>query len=107
MGTGHDAYCVADPLYFDSPSTTRGDDEDFALARGDVPRGWRRTSFDDWLVHVPAGASMPLQGWKVHASACLDDAEPVLAAAWDYCIARRIPFKFVRSRQLLLLRNAK
>ena len=59
------------------------------------------------LVYRPSDLSMPLQGWKIHASACLDNADRILAGVWDYCIPRGIPFKFVRSLQLLLLRNGK
>src|SRR6266851_556333 len=104
---GYDVYCLADPFFYESFLRVRGDDVDFELARRRVPDGWGRSEFDDWLVYRPSGLSMPLQGWKIHASACLDNAERILAGVWDYCIPRGIPFKFVRSLQLLLLRNAK
>lgn len=104
---GYEAYCLADPVFYESPLVARGDDVDFDVAREPVPEGWERTEFDDWLVYWPVGASVPPQGWKVHASASLAAAEEVLTTVWDYCIANRIHFKFVRSRQLLLLRNGK
>jgi hypothetical protein len=50
---------------------------------------------------------LPAQGWKIHASACLDSAAEILAVIWEYCIARKIPFKFIRSDELLFLRNVK
>jgi len=56
---------------------------------------------------VPDGVSLPGQGWKIHASACLDNAEEVIRAVCDYCIPRRIPFKFIPARGLFHLRNLK
>lgn len=107
MDHGYDEFCLANPYFYDSCTTTRGDDVDFPLAERPLPSGWTRTPSDDWLVHWPEGSDVPPQGWKVHVSACLDNAEDVLAVVFDYCMARRIPFKFVRSLQCLLLRNAK
>jgi tRNA A-37 threonylcarbamoyl transferase component Bud32 len=104
---GYDVYCIADRLFYESFLRVRGDDVDFERARGQVPDGWEQSELDDWLVYRPSGLRMPLQGWKIHASACLDNAERILAVVWDYCIPRGIPFKFIRSLQLLLLRNGK
>lgn len=100
-------YCLADPVFYDSPVLSRGDDVDFDIAREPVPKGWRRDDLDDWLVYRPVGCTMPAQGWKIHASACLDNAAGILGTVRDYCTAAAIPFKFIRSRQLLLIRNAK
>ena len=62
---------------------------------------------DDWLVYHWPDVRVPRQGWKIHASACLDNAEEILATVWDYCVPRRISFKFIRSLQLLFIRNRK
>lgn len=107
MDKGYGVYCLADPVFYESPVLVRGDDVDFAVAHRPVPDGWQRTEFDDWLAYDPEGVKLPAQGWKIHASACLDNAEEILAAVWDYCLPRRIAFKFVRSEQLLFLRNVK
>jgi hypothetical protein len=103
----YELYCLTDPVFYDSPLASRGDDVDFEIAGRCVPEGWRREEFDDWLVYRPEPGEFSLQGWKIHVSACLDNAAEVLHSVFDYCTARRIPFKFVRSRQLLLLRNGK
>ena len=55
----------------------------------------------------PTGIQLPTQGWKIHASACLDNAEQILEPIWEYCVRERIAFKFIRSRELLFLRNMK
>ncbi|CAN5141927.1 class III lanthionine synthetase LanKC [soil metagenome] len=107
MDQSYEGYCLTDPLFYDSPTVARRDDVDFELARRPVPEGWARTELEDWLVYAPRDTRFPDQGWKIHASATLDNAADILAVVWDYCLARGIPFKFVRSRQLLLLANGK
>jgi len=103
----YEVFCLSDTLFYDSPTHTRGDDVDLAIAQRPVPAGWQRSDLDDWLVYMPADVVLPKQGWKLHSSGTLDNAEEVVTIVWDYCVPRNIPFKFVRSRQLLLLRNAK
>ncbi|MDQ4037209.1 MAG: class III lanthionine synthetase LanKC [Actinomycetota bacterium] len=107
MDRGYEGFCLTDPLFYDSPTVSRWDDVDFKVADLTVPDGWRRTELEDWLVYAPEQASLPTQGWKIHVSATLDNAAEILDVIWDYCIPRGIAFKFVRSRQLLLLANGK
>ncbi len=107
MERGYEGFCLVDPVFFDSPTLARDDDVDFAIADRPVPAGWKRTEFEDWLVYSPEQVALPDQGWKVHASASAADAEHILETIWEYCIARGIAFKFVRSAQLLLLSNGK
>lgn len=107
MDKGYEGFCLTDPLFYDSPTVARWDDVDFELADGPVPAGWTRTELEDWLVYAPQATVFRSQGWKIHASSCLDNAGDILAEVWGYCVPRRIPFKFVRSMQLLLLSNGK
>jgi serine/threonine protein kinase len=107
MDERYDAYCAADPLFYDSLANTTTTTPEFTAATRPLPPGWQREPSDDWLMHGPTDADLPAQGWKIHLSACLDNAERVLATTWDYCVPRGLPFKFLRGPQLLLLRNAK
>ena len=108
MDRAYEQFCFGSPVFYDRPTATaRGEEWGFARGRGPAPAGWQRARRDDWLVYLPEGARLPRQGWKIHASACLDNAETILGEVWEYCIARRIPFKFIGDRDLLLLRNAK
>src|SRR5437016_3283414 len=107
MDETYGVYCLADPVFYDAPALARDDDPDFDLGRRAVPHGWRRSELEDWLVCTPAGAPLPPQGWKVHVSACLDNAEEILETASAYFLEREIAFKFVRSKQLLLIANSK
>jgi tRNA A-37 threonylcarbamoyl transferase component Bud32 len=56
---------------------------------------------------VPPGGPLPAQGWKIHVSAGLDNAERVLGKLFDYCVPRELSFKFLRSPLALHTRNAK
>ena len=109
MDKQYELYCLADPLFYDVPERGRAvaANLDFAVARRDLPGGWQRVARNEWLVHQPPGVQIPEQGWKIHVSACLENADDVVARVWDYCIPRRVSFKFLRSRLLLHMRSAK
>jgi hypothetical protein len=107
MDKRYEVYCLVDPYFYDSTSQVGEQPLDFELGHALVPGGWVASELEDWCVHRPIDAVFPAQGWKVHVSACLDNAERVLATVADYCRRRRIPFKFLRSPDALLLANAK
>jgi tRNA A-37 threonylcarbamoyl transferase component Bud32 len=106
VDNGYEVYCIADPLFYDSMSGCNRV-ESFDAARRPVPDGWERRFLENWVVMNPVGASVPQQGWKVHASACLDNAERILETVWAYCVPRRITFKFLAARHIVHLQNAK
>ncbi|GLX23584.1 class III lanthionine synthetase LanKC [Streptomyces lavendulae] len=105
MNNGHAAFCDADRWFYDAPYRRAG--EEFPAAGAPVPEGWRSHRSGDWLALRPLGLRLPSQGWKIHVSARLDNAESVLDRVHGYCVERRIAFKFVPSVYLLHLRNAK
>ena len=127
MDNRYEIFCLADRYFYESldrlPRAARDDSgspsvrhsaprvEDFDTARRDVPDGWRALRTGDWLHLDPTSESARegrlLQGWKVHVSAGLGNADKVAAKVWDHCVPRGIPFKFVPSPQLLHLRNSK
>ncbi|MFF3213029.1 class III lanthionine synthetase LanKC [Streptomyces sp. NPDC002886] len=105
MNKGYAAFCDADRWFYDAPYRRAG--ESYGAALAPVPRGWRSHRSGDWLALRPTDAQLPAQGWKIHVSATLDNAESLLTTVYEYCTARGIAFKFVPSRYLLHLRNAK
>jgi tRNA A-37 threonylcarbamoyl transferase component Bud32 len=107
MVKGYEVYCLVDPLFYDSPSLHASDESLFTVAAQPVPDGWHRSQLDDWLVYMPEGIELPEQGWKIHASAGLQNAAEVVEEVWRYCIARRIAFKFVGGPELFFTRNLK
>src|SRR3954453_14227522 len=107
MDDAYEMYCLTDPLFYDSFIQQAREDQDFEPARRPLPEGWDRAVSGDWLMYMPHDPVLPAQGWKIHASACVDNAAAILDVIWEYCVARRIPFKFIRSRELFFFRNVK
>ncbi|WP_245679397.1 class III lanthionine synthetase LanKC [Actinomadura hibisca] len=95
-------------MFYDKLGRQQNDLSDFSLVARPVPAGWERHESDTWMYYGPAeGPSVPAQGWKVHVSARLDDAERALAVTWDYCVERGIAFKYLRGQSTLMMYNAK
>ncbi|MFI7404123.1 class III lanthionine synthetase LanKC [Streptomyces sp. NPDC049541] len=116
MDKRYEVYALADRHFYETPDRLAGAGQQpaplFETARREVPEGWDATRIGDWLTLTPLGADGsalpgPAQGWKIHASATRANAERVAAIVWDYCVPRRIPFKFVPGPHLLHLRNTK
>ncbi|MFC4535037.1 class III lanthionine synthetase LanKC [Sphaerisporangium dianthi] len=103
----YEIYCLADPLFYDTLDNQRTKYPDFPIASKDVPVGWQHRATDTWLHYGPEDLSLPLQGWKIHISARLDDAEKTLATVWDYCVGRRLSFKFLRGPRVVMMLNSK
>lgn len=115
MDKRYEVYCLADRYFYETPdrlSVGGATAPEFATAGLPVPPGWRSVRSGDWLSIVPLDADgqprpAPQQGWKVHASATLDNADRIGAIIWDYCVEHAVPFKFVPAAHLLHLRNSK
>jgi tRNA A-37 threonylcarbamoyl transferase component Bud32 len=111
VNKGYAVYCDADPYFYDAPHRTASEPgtgrSRYAAARLPTPEGWQRHESGDWLALRPVDADLPDQGWKIHVSACLDNADSVLERVRHYCLERGTAFKFVPSRYLLHQRNAK
>lgn len=107
MDSGYEVYCLGDKDFYDSPVLARADDPEFAAAHLPTPDGWVSGQTDDWQMYAPRKLELPSQGWKIHVSACLDNAEQILETVREYCVRNGVAFKFIRSRQLLFLRNMK
>ncbi|MGW6731214.1 class III lanthionine synthetase LanKC [Streptomyces sp. NPDC055013] len=116
MDKRYEVYALADRHFYETPDRlsagTQGAARAYGAARDEVPDGWTAARIGDWLTLTPLGPDGaplpgPAQGWKIHASATLANAEQIARIVWDYCVPRGIPFKFVPGPQLLHLRNAK
>ena len=107
MDKQYERFCAIDPHFYDSLSSGQDGTKWFAAAQRPVPEGWQRETLDDWLVYGPVGGSLPDQGWKIHVSACLENADRVLDQVFQYCQIHGLSFKFIHGRAALLMRNAK
>ncbi|WP_405009018.1 class III lanthionine synthetase LanKC [Kitasatospora sp. NBC_01539] len=106
MDMRYEAYSYADKLFYDSPVRWAALEE-FSAAGEPVPPGWVRNVREVWVGFHPAAETLPDQGWKIHVSACLDNAEHILAVVRDHCLGQRVAFKFLRSPALVQTQNAK
>lgn len=102
----YELYCLAEGLFYDAP-VNRSGDPDFAVATRPAPDGWARQATDVWINYAPREHRLPAQGWKIHVSAGLGDAERVLEVVWDYCVRRGLPFKFLRNEPVMVMFNSK
>ncbi|MFI2431558.1 class III lanthionine synthetase LanKC [Streptomyces sp. NPDC018693] len=101
-------YCQPGNPFYDVPATAAAADAGvFPAVTGPLPEGWTRTDNTHWLLMTPPDTRLPGQGWKIHVSATLDNAERVLGLVWDHCVAERVTFKFIRSAGILKMRNSK
>ncbi|CAL9549644.1 putative SapB synthase [Streptomyces sp. enrichment culture] len=94
--------------FFDRDEAETGDtDDDFRAVTSETPDDWSCSTGPDWTMLTPHGFRMPPQGWKIHVSATSENAQSILVRSWEWLVARRMAFKFIRSRQVLLRRNGK
>lgn len=121
MDKRYEVFCLVDRYFYETPdrlSTGSGPDKGsgaslYEPAQRPVPEGWRTGRSGDWLHFTPVDGTgvprpgSPPQGWKIHVSACLENAEKTIAKVWDHCVPRGIPFKFVPGPYALHLRNSK
>ncbi|RKT53235.1 class III lanthionine synthetase LanKC [Saccharothrix australiensis] len=107
MDLRYEAYCFADRLFYDVQSSTKTADDDFSRVLPPLSEDWSQTDLTIWRYLQPAGAEVPRQGWKIHVSATVRNAGEVLLTAYDYLVEHRIPFKYLRTRSIVLARNSK
>ncbi|WP_410664451.1 class III lanthionine synthetase LanKC [Amycolatopsis sp. lyj-84] len=107
MDVRYEAYCFADPLFFDEQRETGDAADDFASLLPAPESGWRTGVRGVWRMMHPLARNLPLQGWKIHVSAGLGNAERVLVKVHEHCLEHNLSYKHLRSRSTLLARNSK
>ncbi|MEU4744798.1 class III lanthionine synthetase LanKC [Actinosynnema sp. NPDC023658] len=107
MDLRYEAYCFADRLFYDVQSHAETAEDDFLQVLPALPEGWTQGDRNIWRHLHPDGVMLPKQGWKVHVSATVLNAGEVLLKSYEYLIARRIPFKYLRTQSIVLARNSK
>ncbi|MCA1229391.1 class III lanthionine synthetase LanKC [Saccharopolyspora sp. 6M] len=108
MDFRYEAFCFADPLFFDEQNGASGGPGEYArLLELPEVSSWSDVTAGGWRMLRPRGVDLPSQGWKVHVSATLHNAERVLRTVGGYCLRNRIAFKHLAGRDVLLARNSK
>lgn len=107
MGKQYEQFCVVNRIFYDRPIRDHLSEESFPISSRPLPPAWRRKWLGNWLVNIPPNTVIPQQGWKIHVSACLENANDIITTVWDYCTTRKVYFKFLPSEIAVLMRNAK
>jgi serine/threonine protein kinase len=107
MDKRYEVYCLADPAFYDHPALRGGRNPDFAATDREPPPGWSSKPSGDWWHVTPPDFHQVDQGWKVHVSATMGNAEKILEAVWEYCTDNAFAFKFLCGPRTLFLRNSK
>ena len=103
------AFCYADPAFYDiKRDTTNGSGaRRFELPRDRDWTSWSLSTGNGWEYVMPPGMNMPDQGWKIHVSATMENAQKLLGDVASYCHASAVPFKFLPTRTELMRPNMK
>ena len=81
----YELYCLTDPCFYDSLEHSTAEDADFSILRRPTPSGWSNAVTDTWCYYVPDNEPpLPAQGWKIHVSARVEDADQAIAAGIAY-----------------------
>lgn len=107
MNKQYEQFCLADPFFYDHPSHDRFKRDSFPITGKPLPSGWHRERLGNWVVNIPPDNQIPQQGWKIHVSATLENANDTIARVWEYCVSQAICFKFLPSKVAVLMHNAK
>lgn len=90
------SFLIADPDYYRPWYTA---DPGARYQTGPLPAGWVRRADWPWTHCSPPDADLPDQGWKVHVSSSLANAQAVLAVVALACAEGGIPFKHLTGRR--------
>jgi tRNA A-37 threonylcarbamoyl transferase component Bud32 len=68
---------------------------------------WATTRDGFWFHVHPRKFALPLQGWKVHVSATIQNGASILKRAAKIALLNKVPFKFALDRNILSLISSK
>lgn len=100
-------YTIAHRLFYDVPERIADGASRLKIAGRGAPEGWSSKTIGFYRCLRPPLAQLPEQGWKIHVTATLANAEAVAEAVWDFCVRNLLPFKFLRSADAILHNNSK
>jgi tRNA A-37 threonylcarbamoyl transferase component Bud32 len=74
---------------------------------GPLRAGWQSHDVGPWTHWGPSGLVLPDQGWKVHVSSSLVNAQPVLTVVATACADLGVAFKHLAGRRMFVLMHDK
>jgi len=73
----------------------------------DIPKEWSKHIHGPWTSLVSPNTELPIQGWKIHVTATLDNAQSILNTVCSYCFEHGLTFKYLSSSKALSDQNWK
>ena len=73
----------------------------------DIPKEWSKHIHGPWTSLVSPNTELPIQGWKIHVTATLDNAQSILDTVCLYCFEHGLTFKYLSSSKALSDQNWK
>ncbi|MCA6609080.1 MULTISPECIES: class III lanthionine synthetase LanKC [Bacillus] len=68
---------------------------------------WKQNMDINWRYCIYTKEKMPKQGWKIHITTDIDEAQKTLDIVIPYLIRNKVSFKFVPNERQLLFKNSK
>lgn len=93
--------------YYEDIDSYQHDDTFTSVVTSALGTFWRTVRSGVWIQANPPRSALPIQGWKIHVSACSQDASWVLREVASVCVKHTTPFKFIADDELLILTNSK
>lgn len=98
------AFLVTDRDYYQPWDTA---DPGARYHPGPLPAQWQGHDVGPWTHWGPAGVVLPDQGWKIHVSSSLTNAQPVLSVVATACAEAGVSFKHLAGRRAFQLMHDK
>lgn len=91
-------YTSEDSMYYEKKM--RVDEDEFEVILND--ESWKIVKTDEvWTYYYIPNVVRPVQGWKIHISAAIDEAESVLKSVSKVLVSHNIPFKHIKNNRVL------
>lgn len=82
------------PFYNEFNADTSSNVKEFNIGNYEKEE-WNSFSNDNWHYMMNLSKKLPDQGWKIHISANLHDAQELLKEVSNYLLSQNISFKFI------------
>jgi tRNA A-37 threonylcarbamoyl transferase component Bud32 len=105
-------FTLIDELFYEPLETRYHPHAEYRAIVGDllkeIARDWTIERDGFWFfVHPDRQFELPLQGWKVHVSAAVENAQSILARAARIALSNNVTFKFALDRNVLATMSSK
>lgn len=97
-------YLKPGTLYYEKMGQGKNQNE---YSVNSLTEDWKVDTFDCWKLYTNIESVMPEQGWKIHISATLDNAQEILTKVSRILLEKKISFKHVANEGFLQLMNSK